>query len=73
MGMVTLNAHFDGKVIIPEHPVELPRDRTLIVHVEAETGRLPDESFLRPALVPSDPDAARRVIRDVESEGCTIG
>ena len=65
--MVTVNAHFDGKALILDQPVELPRDRTLIVHVEAEAGPLPDESFLRPVLVPSDPDAARRLIHDVES------
>lgn len=65
--MMAIRARFDGKALIPEQPVELPRDRTLIVHVEAEAGGLADESFLRPVLVPSDPDAARRVIRDVES------
>jgi hypothetical protein len=65
--MLAIRARFDGKALIPEQPVELPRDRTLIVHVEAEAGRLPDESFLQPVLVPSDPDAARRLIDDAES------
>jgi len=65
--MVAIRARFDGKALIPEQPVELPRDRTLIIHVETETGGLPDESFLRPVLVPAEPDAALRLIRDVES------
>jgi hypothetical protein len=65
--MVAIKARFDGKALIPEQPVDLPRDRTLIIHVEAETHGLPVDSFLRPVLVPSDPDAARRLIHDVES------
>lgn len=65
--MVAIRVWFDGKALIPEQPVELPRHGTLSVHAEAGTACLPDQSFLRPVLVPSDPDAARRLIRDVES------
>jgi hypothetical protein len=32
--MPDFNAHFDGKVIVPEQAVELPRDRSFVVHVE---------------------------------------
>ena len=32
--MIAFNAHFDGKVIVPEHAVELPRDRSFVVRVE---------------------------------------
>ena len=32
--MIAFNAHFDGKVIVPEHPVDLPVDRAFVVHVE---------------------------------------
>jgi hypothetical protein len=32
--MIAFSAHFDGKVIVPEHAVDLPRDRTFVVHVE---------------------------------------
>jgi hypothetical protein len=46
--------------------VELPRDCTLIVHVEGEASRLLEESVLQPVLVPWDPDAARRLISEVE-------
>jgi hypothetical protein len=32
--MIELRGHFDGRVIVPDEPVELPRDRALIVRVE---------------------------------------
>ena len=32
--MIELRGHFDGRVIIPDEPVELPRDQALIVRVE---------------------------------------
>ncbi|MEJ0089235.1 MAG: hypothetical protein WDM80_05740 [Limisphaerales bacterium] len=32
--MTTLKAHFDGKVLIPDEPVNLPMDCTLELHVE---------------------------------------
>jgi len=35
--MIAFNAHFDGKVIVPEHAVDLPRDRRFVVHVETES------------------------------------
>lgn len=38
--MIAINAHFDGKVIVPDEPVELPVDRALIVTIESA----PDET-----------------------------
>ena len=32
--MIDFSAHFDGKVIVPEQAVDLPRDRSFVVHVE---------------------------------------
>lgn len=32
--MIAFNARFDGKVIVPEHPVDLPVNRAFVVHVE---------------------------------------
>lgn len=32
--MIAFNAHFDGMVIVPEGSVDLPRNRTFVVHVE---------------------------------------
>ena len=31
---VTIRAHFDGRVIVPDEAVSLPRDTPLTVHVE---------------------------------------
>jgi hypothetical protein len=33
---IRLLGHFDGKVIIPHEPVDLPQDQTLVLHVEPE-------------------------------------
>ena len=65
--MVASRARFDGRSLILEEPVELPRDRTLIVHIEAEVLSRPDTAFLRPVLVPTDPAAARLLIHDAEA------
>ncbi len=32
--MTALRAHFDGRVLVFDEPVELPVDRPLVVHVE---------------------------------------
>jgi hypothetical protein len=39
--MIDFNAHFDGKVIVPEQAVDLPRDRSFMVHVETFGGPEP--------------------------------
>ncbi|MBN1395382.1 MAG: hypothetical protein JW959_10195 [Pirellulales bacterium] len=64
--MLAIRAHFDGKALIPEELVELPRDQTLIIHVESEKDSVPGESLLRPVLVPSDPELAKQMIHDPE-------
>src|SRR5262245_1525820 len=35
--MTTVNAHFDGKVIIPDEPLDLPPNQPLIVSIEPVT------------------------------------
>ncbi|MCC6591249.1 MAG: hypothetical protein IT168_31475 [Bryobacterales bacterium] len=32
---MTVSAHFDGKVLIPDQPLDLPTNRALILHIEA--------------------------------------
>jgi hypothetical protein len=32
--MIGIRCHFDGKVFVPDQPVNLPIGRTLILHVE---------------------------------------
>jgi hypothetical protein len=44
---MTLNAHFDGKAIIPDEPLDLPPNQALIVQIEPVGSREPvDESAL---------------------------
>lgn len=31
---MTVNAHFDGKVIVPDEPLDLPLNQALIVQIE---------------------------------------
>jgi hypothetical protein len=46
--MTTVNAHFDGKVIIPDEPLDLPPNQPLIVSIEpvAERQGAAEESVL---------------------------
>jgi hypothetical protein len=37
MHMVAIRGRFDGKVFIPDEPVDVPRDRPLILHVEVSS------------------------------------
>lgn len=31
---MTVNAHFDGRAIIPDEPLDMPPNQALIVHIE---------------------------------------
>jgi hypothetical protein len=44
---MTVNAHFDGKVIIPDEPLDLPPNQALILQIERVGLREPAEE---PAL-----------------------
>lgn len=41
---MTVNAHFDGGVIIPDEPLDLPQNQALIVRFELVDPRQPGES-----------------------------
>jgi hypothetical protein len=44
---MTVNAHFDGKAIIPDEPLDLPPNQALIVQIESVGAReTADESAL---------------------------
>jgi hypothetical protein len=32
--MIAFKAHFDGKVIVPDEPLKLPTNQSLLIHVE---------------------------------------
>lgn len=45
--MIAINAHYDGKVTVPDEPLDLPPDQALIVRIE-----------LAPAAPASEPESA---------------
>ncbi len=38
--MVAIKGHFDGRVIVPDEPVDLPVNQRLIIHVAADADPL---------------------------------
>jgi hypothetical protein len=36
---VTVSAHFDGKVIVPDEPLDLPPNQALILQIRAVSGK----------------------------------
>ena len=36
---MTVNAHFDGKVIVPDEPLDLPPNQALILQIQAVGGK----------------------------------
>ncbi len=63
--MTTLTAHFDGKVLIPDEPVNLPVDCALEVHVQPLPQHASSSVEERPLMklarlleaMPDNPDA----------------
>ncbi len=39
--MVAITAHFDGKVFVPDQPVDLPPGQRLLLHIEATPSGVP--------------------------------
>jgi hypothetical protein len=57
----TLTAHFDGKVIVPDEPVQLPVGQPLQVHIElvaTKSARFADLSDFAADLPDAPPDLA---------------
>ena len=42
--MISIHAHFDGKVLIPDDPLDLPLDQALILRIEQVDGNGGKES-----------------------------
>jgi hypothetical protein len=62
----TILAHFDGKVFVPDEPVDVPIGTPLRVHVEAvnkEAARTADQ-LLSPVIVGLDADLAAAIATD---------
>jgi hypothetical protein len=64
--MTRLRAHFDGKVLIPEGPVDLPRDCTLEIQVSESVGPRPGspEAILR--AMDSGPNVTKEDVDELE-------
>jgi len=39
--MIAINAHYDGRVIVPDEPVDLPENQALIVRIEPKNVAIP--------------------------------
>lgn len=64
-------AHFDGKVFVPDEPVDLEPGMLVIVTPTDVSKRVNNRpitnDFLRPVLFPSDPEASQRFLDDPET------
>ena len=77
--MIAIKGHFDGRVIVPDEPVDLPRNQPLIVRVEPADTAAPDVPTSTPPGVPGaallpfagtlSADEARAMLEAIE-EGC---
>lgn len=65
---MTLTAHFDGKVIVPDEPVGLAVGARLRVTIEPVDQPVPTSSddLDLPLLTGVDPEVARAIIEDPE-------
>lgn len=59
--MTTIRAHFDGQVLVPEEPVDLPQGRVFRVVLEEEEKPLSGLRALYEAFkgLPDDPESPR--------------
>lgn len=69
--MVTLNAHYDGKVIIPDEPVSLPLPSGARLKVRIETideapPATPTPRLFRPLNIKIDPELSNAIALDPE-------
>jgi hypothetical protein len=44
--MTAIRGHFDGMVIVPDEPIDLPRNTNLIIHIESAGPRGTDGASL---------------------------
>lgn len=61
--MIALNAHYDGKVIVPDEPLDLPANQKVRIQVEP----------IEPVIVESTPSQANRTeFRDLIGIGLPL-
>ena len=65
--MTRVTAHFDGKVFVPDEPVNLEPGISVIVTPMEVSQRPTSSEFLQPVLFPLDPEASQRFLDDPET------
>lgn len=55
-----VNAHFDGKVIVPDEPLDLPPNQALIVQIEPLDGEMEESALAWIAAHAVESDALPR-------------
>jgi len=60
--MVAIRGHFDGKVFVPDEPVDLPRDRKLILHIEPLEDAVSAPVQSRPSTPDDETDALQWIV-----------
>jgi len=71
MAMTTLTGHFDGKVIVPNEPVDLPQGENLIIHIERSSKSDPEfgsleyvRSHMKSKISDEDAEQMRNAIEE---------
>jgi hypothetical protein len=49
--MIAIKGHFDGRVIVPDEPVDLPRDQTFTIRIDTSPTESPAPSSRKAALM----------------------
>lgn len=64
--MTTINAHFSGKVFVPDEPIDLREGETVELSIRRRLSSLPKDVQLltRLPLIRLDPDDAEAINRD---------
>lgn len=67
--MTTFKAHFDGKVLIPDEPVNLPVNCELKLHIQPIVAEQPTSqpSSENGSPIPGDENPLMKLIRELES------
>lgn len=62
--MTTIKAHFDGRVVVPDEPLNIPSDRPLRVSIELVDADHDENLLLEPLIIGLDPATSRAIAED---------
>lgn len=66
MGMATIRAHFDGRVLVPVEPLDLPTGKLLEIEVREVTELPPGSPALLLKMMHESPHVSRETIDELE-------